>query len=57
MKSRRKNELEDIQVTDIMRDGLDFSTNARSDLMERIKEKNYISFGSKDGASHRTNFS
>ena len=44
-------ELEDIQETDIVRDELDLSTNTRFDLMERTKEKDYLSFGSKHGAS------
>ena len=40
-----------------MRDGLDLSINARSDLMERTREKDDISFGSKEGVSRQTNFS
>ena len=50
-------ELEDVEEIDIVRDGLDFSTNIRSDLMERTNEKDDISFGSKEGVSRLTIFS
>ena len=44
-------ELEDIQETNIVVNGFDLSLNIRSDLMDRTKEKDGLSFGSKDVAS------